>query len=200
MNQGFSKFIAFVFHPVFINLLNLWLLFNLFPSLSHGIPLRVQLFYISFIFISTSIIPIITVFVLRFTGKVNSIMLHLREERKMPYLVTMLLYFFNYYNFTKYPTHPLILSYLLACAAVVGLVMVFNFYTKISIHLATLGALAGLLAVASQYSQFDLRLLLVLSILLSGFVASARLSSNAHQPKEVYSGFVLGFVLMFFIL
>lgn len=204
MNQSVSHFLSVLFHPVFVNLLNLWLLFNLFPSLNYGMPQKLKLFYISFIFISTSIIPLIMVFVLRVTGKVNSVMLNQKEDRKIPYLITLLMYFFNYYNFnsnfSKYPTHPLILSYLIGCAAIVAAVLTINFFNKISIHTATMGALAGLTAVAGKYTHADIRVLLMLIILISGGVASARIFLNAHQNMQVYSGFVLGFLLMFFIL
>ncbi len=200
MNQGIARFLAIVFHPVFVNLLNLCLLFTLFPTLSHGIPAKAQLFYISFIFVATSIIPLLTVLVLRLIGKVNSILLNQKQERNIPYLTTMLLYFFVYFNFNKYPTHPLILSYIFACMAIVGSVMLINFYTKISIHLATLGALAGLLVVSGKLAEFDTRILLIITMLISGLVASARVFSNAHEERQVYSGFFLGFFWMLLIL
>ncbi|MBC7382107.1 MAG: hypothetical protein H7296_03825 [Bacteroidia bacterium] len=204
MSRFLSHLFSVVFHPVFVNLLNLWLLFALFPPLSHGIPQKRQLFYISFIFISTSIIPLIMVFVLRFTSRINSVMLHQKKDRFIPYLITLLMYIFNYYNFysynSKYSTHPLIISYVIACAAIVGLVMAINFFSKISIHTATLGALAGLITVAGRYSEIDIRLLLMLIFIISGCVASSRIFLNAHQNMQVYSGFLLGFLLMFFML
>ena len=200
MNKRFATFISTIFHPVFINLLNLWLLFNLFPALSHGLPLRLQLFYISFIFIATSIIPLIMVLVMRMMGKIKSIMLQDKEDRKLIYLITMLLYVFCFYYFIKFHTHPLILSYLIACSVISGLVMAINFFDKISIHTATLGGLAGIVAVAAKYTQIDLRLMLALIIISSGIVASARIFANSHKNMQVYTGFVLGFVLMIFIL
>ncbi len=200
MNRNFSSLISVIFHPVFVNFLNLWLLFNIFPSLSFGLPQSRQYFYIAFIFIATSIIPIIMVFVMRMLGKVQSILLTTKEDRKLPYLVTMLLYFFCFYYFIKFHTPPLILSYLIACAVIIGIVMTINFFDKISIHTATLGALAGLIAVAGRYGVADARLMLVGIFLISGLVATARIFANAHHNKQVYSGFFLGFVLMFFIL
>ncbi len=204
MNKAFSHVLSVAFHPVFINLLNLWLLFTLFPALSYGIPLKMRMFYISIIFVSTSIIPLVMVLLLRFTGRVHSVMLNQKEDRRIPYLVTLVMYFFNYYNFNanynKYPTHPMFLSYLIACAAIIAVVMAVNFFNKISIHTATLGALAGVVAVAARYSDVDTRLLLAIVLLLTGLVATARVFLNSHQNLQVYSGFLLGFFLMFFIL
>jgi hypothetical protein len=201
MNRHLSNFISGIAHPIFINLLCLVSLFSLFPQLAHGMPSRIQWFYISFIFISTSIIPVILVFVMRITGKINSITLENREERNLPYLITLVLYFFNYYNFAKTPTtHPLVLQYLLACSAIVMAVFIINFFNKISIHMATLGALTGLLAISNYTAGIDARLLLIPVFLLSGLVATARYSLKAHQPQQLYLGFLLGFLLMFVIL
>jgi hypothetical protein len=75
--------------------------------------------------------------------------------------------------------------------------MFINFLDKISIHLTTLGALVGLVAGLGFMGFADLRFLLLLTILLSGWVATARLSLQAHVPRQLYAGFTLGFVVMF---
>ncbi len=201
MNKNLAKFLSVLAHPIFINLLCLYLLFMLFPQLNHGMPTRIQLFFISFIFISTSIIPAIIVLVMRITGRVKSITLENSEERKIPYLFTLALYIFNYYNFLKSPTtHPIILQYLIACAAIVCAVLIINYFNKISIHMATLGALCGLLATVGNIGLVDIRIALILAILFSSLIGTARLSLKAHFPQQVYAGFVLGFSLMFVIM
>lgn len=200
MNRKLSNLISVLFHPIFVNFLNLCLLFTLFPALNYGIPQRMQYYYISFIFVATSIIPLIMVVMMRLTGKVKSVLLTEKEDRVLPYLVTLIVYSFCYYYFTKLHTHPLILSYLVSCAVIVGLVLTINFFDKISIHAATMGAMAGLMAVAGKYTNLDIRYLLILAIIAAGLVASARIISNAHQYKQVYLGFILGFVMMFLIL
>lgn len=198
MNRFFANFLSVVAHPVFVNLLCLYLLFFLYPPLKLGLPQRVQLFYISFIFISTGVVPILVVMVMRIMGKIQSIRMEDSEERKIPYLVTLSLYVFNFYNLYQSPTtHPIILRYLLACAIVLTLVMFINFLDKISIHLTTLGALVGLVAGLGFMGFADLRFILLLTILLSGAVASARLSLHAHVPRQLYAGFALGFAVMF---
>ncbi|MDZ4668953.1 MAG: hypothetical protein SGJ00_13890 [bacterium] len=198
MNRFFANFLSVIAHPVFINLLCLYLLFGLYPGLNHGLPQRVQLFYISFIFIATSLVPILVVLVMRIIGKIESITMANSEDRKFPYMVTLSMYIFSYYNFYQAPTtHPIILSYLLACAIVLAAVFFINIFDKISIHLTTLGALVGLLAGLGFMGFADLRYFVLLAILLSGAVATSRLSLNAHKPLQLYSGFFLGFFVMF---
>jgi membrane-associated phospholipid phosphatase len=201
MRVSIARILSTIAHPVFVNLLCLYLLFSIFPPLSHGLPQRIQLFYISFIFISTGIIPLILVVVMRITGKIQSITLEDRKDRKLPYLLTISLYAFNIYTFIRTPTtHPLILGYLLTCMIIVSLVFFINFSNKISIHMATLGAMCGLVGCGAYVGFTDLRFILFLFIILSGLVATARLSLNAHTPSQLYAGFLLGFTCMFIIM
>jgi hypothetical protein len=198
MNKSFANFLSVLAHPVFINLLCLYTLFFLYPPLKLGLPQRVQLFYISFIFISTGVVPILVVFVMRIMGKIKSIRMEDSDDRKVPYLVTLSLYVFNFYNLAQSATtHPIILRYLIACSLILAIVLFINFIDKISIHLATLGAFVGLIAGLGIMGFADLRFPMLLSIMLAGLIASARLSLSAHLPRQLYSGFAIGFIIMF---
>lgn len=192
--------IAGIFHPVFVNLFSFWLLFQVCPPLAFGIPPKMQQFILLFVFASTGIIPIIMVTVLRITGRVKSFMLHSKEERNMPYLLTTLLYFFCFYNFYKLNINGIILNYLLACTIIVLMVMLINRFYKISIHMASMGALTGLIATMSYYNAADIRHLLVSAFVVSGLVGSARAFAGAHTFWQIVLGFAGGFCVMFFAL
>ncbi len=201
MNSFIAKAVSVIWHPVFVNLLCLYALFALYPPLSFGLPVKLQWFYIGFIFFATSIVPLFLVLIMKAMGSISAITMERQEDRKYPYLFTLFLYIFVYYNLFQSPITPsFLLKYVFACMAIVGLVFIINTFNKISIHLATMGALCGLLAALAYKDFADLRILLVLAILFSGIVASARLSLKAHVPHQLYAGFLLGFILMFFIL
>ncbi|MCG9881768.1 MAG: hypothetical protein MH472_14325 [Bacteroidia bacterium] len=201
MNNFVAKAVSVIWHPVFVNLLCLYILFTLYPPLSFGVPQKLQWFYIGFIFISTSIVPLLLVLIMKLTGRISAITMDKQEDRKYPYLFTLSLYIFVYYNLTQSPITPsFLLKYLLACTAIVGAVFLINSFNKISIHLATMGALCGLLATLAYRGFADYRMLLAVAIMASGYVASARLTLKAHLPNQLYLGFLLGLFLMFFIL
>jgi hypothetical protein len=200
MNRKISLFISSIFHPVFINLLSLILLFVLFPFLQIAISFSLKIFYILFIFITTGLLPVILVGVLKLLGKLNSVLLDDKDERTTPYIITACLYLFDYYFLMRFGAPHLLIAYLLACSCIVVAVLIINIYYKISIHSASLGALSAILIASSQMASFDIRILLALIILISGLTASARLFSNAHVPYQIYSGFFLGIVIMMFIL
>jgi uncharacterized membrane protein HdeD (DUF308 family) len=201
MNSFIAKAVSVIWHPVFVNLLCLYVLFTFYPPLSYGVPFKLQLFYVAFIFIATSIVPLFLVLIMKAMGTISAITMERQEDRKYPYLFTLSLYIFVYYNLMQSPLTPTyLLKYLLACTGIVAAVFLINSFNKISIHLATMGALCGLLAALAYKGFADYRILLALAILASGYVASARLSLKAHLPNQLYLGFLLGFIFMFFIL
>lgn len=201
MNSRFANFLSVLVHPIFINLICLVLLFTLQPSLYYGLPTKIKLYYIAYIFLITSVLPSFSVLIMKIMGSVPNITLSRKEDRVIPYIVTTFFYLFAYYNFRgNMLSSSVLLGYLIACALIIFSVLLINFYTKISIHMATLGALCGLIAASAPVALIDIRWLLFFFIFLSGLVASARLSLNAHSEFQLYFGFIFGFFTMFIFL
>jgi hypothetical protein len=138
---------------------------------------------------------------MKLLGSIQNIVLDNKEDRVLPYVVTIIFYLFTYYNFrTSLLTNSILLGYLFACSLIVFAVLLINFYSKISIHMATLGALCGLIASSAPVSMIEVRWLLVFFTLTSGLVATARFSLKAHSVIQLYFGFILGFFTMFVFL
>jgi len=93
------------------------------------------------------------------------------------------------------PTVGLILG---TITFIIILITVITLFVKISAHSAGVGGLFGFLLVFHLNTpQNGMIWILVLTVLLSGTVMSARLYLNVHKPKEVYLGVLLGFVISF---
>ena len=195
-----ALYISVLFHPVFVNLCSLICLLWLNPYLTASLPFNVKLFYIIFIFTGTGIIPLIIVFVRYLLGFSESIMLKQADERHTPYLVSACCYLATFYLCDKIAAPAGIQAFLLASASTVVAVSVINFFFKISAHTTSLGSLCGLFVVLSFHQNLDLRFLIGAVILVSGIVASTRLTLGAHTIKEIYTGFALGTTIMLLIL
>jgi hypothetical protein len=200
MNRSVSLFISALFHPVFVNLFSLLLLFVLFPYLQYAVSDGLKTFYILFIFITTGLLPIVAVGILKLIGKASSVLLNNQEERTIPYIITASIYLFDYYFCLRIGSPQLINAYLLACASIVVAVLIINRFNKISIHAASLGALMAVIVSANHIANFDIRVVLSITIFFAGLTASARLFANAHVPQQLYTGFLLGLIIMLFIL
>jgi phosphatidylserine synthase len=60
-----------------------------------------------------------------------------------------------------------------------------------------IGATLGLVLGMALNFSFDLFWPLAALIAVSGILAYARLKTNSHKPSEVYTGFLMGAVVMF---
>lgn len=200
MSKTQAQFFSVVFHPVFINIYCLGVLFYVYPELSFALPQRLKWFFMGFLFVATSVVPLILVLILKFGGTVKTITLESAKERTLPYLLTLAMQVYCYVNFANNPGTPLlILQYLEAGICVMLLLLIANFFTKVSLHLAILGTLCALIAAAGK-TGIDVRFMLIPALVLSGWIASARLFAEAHKPYQIYLGFVLGFLPMYLLI
>jgi hypothetical protein len=199
MNKNTQLVISTVFHPVFINIASLLLLFSLFPALA-AISYKSKSTVISVIISLTIIIPIVLVGFLKITNQITSIQLEDKKDRKWPFAVTGLGYIFSFYLLQKVGVSMLLLKFLLAGSGIVVCTAIINNFWKISVHMASLGALLGLLVIVNLNNYFDLRLAIAGVVLVSGLVASARLFANAHDLPQIIAGFALGFVWIYMVL
>jgi hypothetical protein len=200
MNRPIALTLSSLFHPVWVNLMGLLSLLLLSPYLHSILQPEMVWFYVLFIFSTTALVPMLAVAVLKLSGRVQSIMLEEQEERNIPYLVTAMMYLFDYYFLSQLHSSAAIRAYLLACASIVVVVVIINHFYKISVHAASLGALAGIVVTLIPYALWDIRWLLAFVVIATGATLSARLFMNAHTPKQLWSGWLLGFLVMMFIL
>lgn len=200
MSKRLSLFISVVFHPIFVNLLGFVLLMKLFPYLDYVMGTQARLFYLTFIFVSTAVVPLLYVLAMKLFGQVHSMMLESAEERRGPYVITAVMCLFDFYFFQRTHTPALINAFLLGMASIVVALLIINHFNKISIHMASFGMLTAVVVSAAQAGGFDVRLVLIPVIVATGLTAAARLFANAHSLQQLLSGYLLGFVIMFFVL
>lgn len=199
MNKNTQLVISTLFHPVFINIASLLLLFTLFPSLA-AMSYQSKSTVISVIVSLTAIIPLVLVGLLKITNSITSIQMEDKKDRKWPYIATVMGYIFSFYLLHKVGVSSILLKYLLAGIGIVVSISLINYFWKISVHMASMGALLGLLVIANFDNYIDLRLMIAGIVLISGIVASARLFANAHNILQIISGFALGFAWMLVVL
>jgi hypothetical protein len=199
MNKNIQLIISTTFHPIFVNIGSLLLLFMLFPSLS-ALTYQAKSAIMSVIISLTIVLPSLVVAVLKLTNLISSIQLTNLKERKWPFATAALGYIFSFYLLNKAGVSSFILKYLLAGSiTVVSIAIISNFW-KISVHMASIGALLSLLVLANYYTYVDLRIGIALVISIAGLVASARHFAKAHDIPQLIAGFALGFGTIYLVL
>ena len=167
------------------------------------------------IFLSTFFIPGVAVAMLRFTGMIRSFQMESKQERIGPYVITGILYLWMFRNFLDNSQIPTAFtSFMLG--ATIGLFLAFfiNIFTKISAHAVGMGGLLGMVVITLllfSYDTFSMNLpfgvfevsmsaVLAIAVLLAGLVGTARLLLQAHEPMDLYGGYLVGFSAQFIAL
>lgn len=172
--------------------------------ISNGFNQDQKLNILGLIFISTYIIPLLILILFKRLKLINSFNANTIKERKAPVAI-MIILFYLLGNTLRSVSNLTDLG-LLFYATTLGLVFIyilFAFKIKTSIHLISLGITTGFFFVLNSIHSKNLMLVVIVGIIVSGILASARLHLKAHTQKEVYLGFTLGFIspiIVFFFL
>jgi membrane-associated phospholipid phosphatase len=95
-------------------------------------------------------------------------------------------------------TNPLISMMMLGAAVAVFIGFIANVFTKISLHAIGAGCFVGLTLSILRLADYDLRLLLLGAIILAGLIGTARMRLGAHTQRQIYYGYMAGFIGQFF--
>lgn len=202
MGRILANLISYILHPLLMPTLLLLILLFFLPQSLQPVYGRIALMIILLVFITTFIIPALSILGLRSTMTISSMKLRNRSERVIPFTFITIFYGITTYLFhSKIEINDLILSIFIGASFLVAVLTIITIFFKISVHAAGAGCMVGfLLSIALIFPEHNLMWALVTVVLLSGIIMSARLYLDAHTPVEVYSGFTLGLFISFFSL
>lgn len=151
------------------------------------------------IWITTFLIPTLSLFILKISGSISSLSLNDRKERITPLIYTTIMYGVTAYLFsTKVELGTMISIYLGIAALLIGLTGLITLIWKISAHTMGVGGLIGLISGVNRVTSIDhFAYVLAVLFLIAGLVGSARLKLNAHSQAQIYTGFLLGVCVSF---
>jgi small basic protein len=186
-----AKVISYLFHPLFVPVYVGWFfvyVLRLFPSLD---PFRKSMLIIQF-FVSYTLLPLATVLIAKALGFVQTVYLKTQKDRIIPYIASMIFYFWMWYvsknlGFPKESVMFSLAVFLVTCFGVF-----FNTYFKVSMHALSMGVVITLFFILSLHSSKNLGPYLSIALLITGLVSTARLINSDHRPFEVYAGLFLG--------
>lgn len=192
-----AHILSYLFHPIFLPTFGLIVIFGLNRYISATTPYDKQFFLVSWIFVNTAVIPFIFTAVLRWKKLVRSIQLDTREDRVIPFTFALFFYLTNYWLLRDIPMPQIIYSIFLGSSAAVGIALLVNFYTKISIHMIGMGGVTASIYAMSQVYDLNLVGYVLLGIVASGMVGSARFVLESHNLKQIYLGWGTGFLSVY---
>jgi hypothetical protein len=190
-----AKIVSYVFHPLFVGVMMAGYLIFIHPYFFVGFSEKQKMLKLLAVINNNVFFPLIVVVLLRALGFNKSLLLQTQKERIVPYLASITFFFWSYYVFKNQPEVPRVLVYMcrgMFISAAVALVLNNNF--KISMHAIGVGGLMGLMTVILYNGNLDSGLPMMLSLLVTGAVMTARKIVSDHHWFDIITGFLLGFL------
>ena len=215
MLRTIAQLFSIIFHPLLMLTYMLVILLLVNPYLFGVHDIKDMSPLILIVFMSTFIIPSFAVVMMKFLGFVDSLEMQTRQERIAPYIATGIFYLWMFINLYYNPNIPIAYkSFVLGATIALFLAFFINIFSKISLHAVGMGGLIAMIVITTllfSYGTFNLslggstyilsmNLVLMMGLLLSGVVCTARLVLDAHNLQDLYGGFIVGFGAQFLAL
>ena len=192
--MSLEKIVSILFHPVFVPTITVFLVIKIYSNI---IILENQA---GIILIGTCvfslILPLLSVFILLLTKKIDSLEMPKKEERFLPILFASIWMILGFYFMKEIFSYaPIMKSIYLGAIYVMLIALLITKKWKISLHMLAIGGATGVLIMLEFLFGQNLILLLI-TILISGILGFSRLSLKAHSLNQIYAGFIVGNIIM----
>ena len=190
-----AHLLSYVLHPLFIPTYFFLFLMQVLPFEFVGITewqLKMRLFSVAWL---TAFFPAFAVFLLWRLKLSDSIFLRTQKERIIPYVITMFFYWWMYYLSRNFTDQPIALKFFylgIFVASAIG--MTVNNFMKVSLHAMGIAGLTTSVILVSVFFPVNNAVWVLLAILLTALVISARLVVSDHTKKELIVGLLIGVV------
>ena len=193
--MAFYKFISFVFHPLLFSFIGTFLFLFLSPK---HILKKQEYIILAVIFISTYILPVLFLVFFRKVRIIKDYHLRTIQERKFPILFFIIISLMIGKMLLNIEIVDLLAFSFFGIALSLSLTyFFFSFNIKTSLHTLGIGGIIGFVIIMSKEYQLNFNIIIAILFILAGLIALSRLKLNAHYPKEIYIGFLLGVVTQF---
>lgn len=119
------------------------------------------------------------------------------NDRLITLSLVVLIYSICFFNTTILPIYS---TFILSCIIVIMLTCIITLFWKISMHCVGIGGLLGLqvymLYLWHPYAGIVMNIL-PFFVISAGLVGTARLYLQAHSQKQIYVGYLVGFIGIF---
>jgi len=189
---------SYILHPVFIPLYVAAFLLFIHPTAFAGFSAADRRQVMLIIGLNLVFFPLMTVFLLKALGFIESLYLRSQKDRIIPYIASGIFFFWAYTVFKEQPQYPLYLTaYILGIFLASSVALLANIYFKVSMHAIGMGGWLGSFLLLFYTNSMLMSWPLAAVLLITGLVCSARLLVNSHEPKDIYSGLFIGIITQF---
>jgi hypothetical protein len=191
-----AQVISVIFHPLLMTTYLFVVLVYFLPSIM--LPMRASWVFVLLIFGMTFVLPATNFLFFKMSGTIKDLTLFNRSDRLVPFAFISILYgVVTLMFYWKFPV-PGVLKLMMIVTALVLVSAIVTVVYKLSIHSVAVWGMIGILLPLNKASAEGLLLIpTIVGVLVAGLVMSSRLQLNAHVPREVLVGSVVGFAVGF---
>jgi len=192
------KIISAVFHPLLMATYLSAMLFYKTPELFPRVMPEVAPQFVLVIFITTCLMPALSIFLLKSFSYISNFEMTKRHERLRPFVFIAFYYGVSSYLFAeKLEMGPVFMTVMIGVTVLIIALTLITIRFKISIHAAAIWSGVGFVSALIITKGADLGVFYFLLILAAGLTSSSRLFLGYHRPKGIWSGALLGFSYSF---
>ena len=190
-----AQFFSYIFHPLFVPLYITLFLVKVHPYGFAGYDDWGKLSNLLQIVVNCTFLPLVSVLLLRGLKFIGSVHLKTQKERIVPYMISMIFYFWNWYAFKNNHgvTEMVSMSMAVFIASVFGFLA--NISIKVSMHAIGAGSLLAYFILLLFNGKIESGLPLTFAVFIAGITCTSRLIAGRHHPFDIGFGFVMGFLL-----
>lgn len=164
------------------------------------VPSQVILYTYVIFALFTILLPLAMLPLFSYMKLIGNFELTKRSERTLPLTITASCLILLHILLARNIPIRIINSYSFSIAVLSIVLLFLNIIYKVSMHTMAIGGIVGLLAaITIEYNLYPFYLL-ALAIMLSGFIASARIQQKAHNLFQASSGFAIGIATTYFLI
>ena len=184
--------VSMVFTPFYLPVVGLVALF--FLSYLSLMPVAYKLQVLTLVYFFTILLPTVLIHLYRKYQGWNLIELGHKERRMVPYVISILCYFFCVYIMDMLHIPHFMGTIVSAALAIQIVCALINVWWKISTHTSAIGGVAGALFVFGEFFGFNPIWWLCLVLMLAGILGTSRMILRQHSLSQVVAGFLVGVI------
>jgi len=190
-----AEFLSVIFHPIFIPLYGLLIIFGS-PTLLSFIPIQLKRLIFVVVIANNVIIPLALAVILYARGAITTFNARDRNERIILLTFSLLMYTLTAFLLLRLQVPSLFKAYFISIAVVTLITLMITTVYRISLHAAGVGGLLVLIIFMTILYDNSMIWQLASVIIAGGAVMSSRIYLDDHSPAEVWTGLLAGVAVM----
>lgn len=194
-----SRALSLILHPLTIpTYATIITVFNTSAAIS--LTLKLKLYIIGSIALSTLLMPIVAILLMSATGVFKDLKLS-GQKKKLALMFTVAIYYIICITFMSDSLISMLVNHFIF-PAIGSIVVAFiiNLRWRVSLHLIAMGNLTAILIYSYLHNYGLSAWLLIFTLILSGAIASARLYLGSNNTEQVTIGYSAGVIASLIIM